>query len=258
MTIYSQHPNRGKVQVLVTYRGPAGVTSSTVTSVDDARGAARIADALNRISTCATVPVSVYDRRNGRPDHYPVEHLAALTDESARASLLEGAHSLWYEQVKVLLHQTLSDLDEATTAVPAPVRSAISAELGAEACGLREARAVFSEGVEPPETGNRRIWDFEDPFAPFDGGLEGLSGEDRARLDRFELDFTDEELNEGVADLRWLLDAALADNLIRPGEKQWAAGAGRSAVVARADAFAAPRAPRHGDRLCCCDWPTWV
>src|SRR5689334_11957682 len=59
VTIYSQHPNRGKVQILATFRGPAGVVSSTITSVEDAALARPIVDALNRISACATVPVSV-------------------------------------------------------------------------------------------------------------------------------------------------------------------------------------------------------
>ena len=71
MTIYSQHPSRGKVQVLATYRGLGGIVSSTVTSVEDATLAAPIVDALNRISTCATVPVSVWDDRGGRFAHYP-------------------------------------------------------------------------------------------------------------------------------------------------------------------------------------------
>ncbi|MGH7510946.1 MAG: hypothetical protein ACREMZ_15980 [Gemmatimonadales bacterium] len=47
MTIYSQHPQRGKVQILASYRGPSGVVSSTVTSVDSATTAAPIVDALN-------------------------------------------------------------------------------------------------------------------------------------------------------------------------------------------------------------------
>ncbi|MEV6608767.1 hypothetical protein [Kutzneria sp. NPDC051319] len=38
-------------------RGPAGVVSATVTSVDELKLAVPIVDALNRISACATVPV---------------------------------------------------------------------------------------------------------------------------------------------------------------------------------------------------------
>lgn len=207
MTIYSQHPNRGKVQILATYRGPVGVMSSTVASVDDAALAGPIVDALNRISACATVPVSVYDTRGDRFEHYPAEHLAALTDQSARADLLDGAHSLWYEQVKVLLHQALADLDDATAVVPAPVRTAITEELEAEAHGLRDALAEYSEGIEPPETEDRRDWDFGAPFVAFAGGEDGLSREDRDRLNRLERGITNKRLMTGAADLRLLLDA---------------------------------------------------
>lgn len=207
VTIYSQHPNRGKVQVLATYRGPAGVVSSTVTSVDDAALAAPIVDALNRISACVTVPISVYDTRSGRFEHYPAEHLVALTDRNARVDLLNGAHSLWYEHVKFLLHQALTDLDDVTTVLPAPIRAAISAELEAEERGLREGLAEYSEGIEPPEAENRRTWDFRAPFVTFDGGLDGLGSDDRDRLNRLERDIATEQLGKGVADLRLLLEA---------------------------------------------------
>ncbi|MFC0548444.1 hypothetical protein [Kutzneria chonburiensis] len=86
MTIYSRHASRGKVQILATYRGPGGVVSSTVTSVDNMALAAPIVDALNRISSYATVPVSMYDERGERLAHYPTTHLAALTDRNARGS----------------------------------------------------------------------------------------------------------------------------------------------------------------------------
>ncbi|MGQ0718844.1 MAG: hypothetical protein ACT4NP_16340 [Pseudonocardiales bacterium] len=207
MTIYSQHPNRGKVQILATYRGPVGVMSSTVTSVDDAELAEPIVDALNRISACATVPVSVWDIRDDRIDRYPREQLAALIDRSARAALLDGAHSLWYEHVKLLLHRALTDLDDAMAVVPVPVRTAISAELEAEARGLRDALAEYSEGISPPETENRRNWDFENPFVAFEGGMDGLSDDDRDRLNRLEKGITNEELRRGVDNLRLLLDA---------------------------------------------------
>ncbi|WP_252991193.1 hypothetical protein [Streptomyces viridosporus] len=85
MTIYSQHANRGKTQVLATYQGLDGVGSKTVTSLGDPSLAIPIVDALNRISALATVPVSVHDRRGQRADYYPRKHLAALTEAAARA-----------------------------------------------------------------------------------------------------------------------------------------------------------------------------
>jgi hypothetical protein len=78
--------------------------------------------------------------------------------------LLEGAHSLWYEQAMVLLHQALADLDIAVAVAPEPVRTAIIAELEAEARGLRDELADYREGVEPPEPEKRRGWDFEFQF----------------------------------------------------------------------------------------------
>ncbi|WP_258907792.1 hypothetical protein [Actinokineospora sp. UTMC 2448] len=207
MTIYSQHPNRGKIQILATYRGPNGVDSTTVTSVDNAALAAPIVEALNQISACATVPVSVHDTRDNRIRNYPSEHLNALTDRGARADLLVGAHSLWYEHVKVLLHEGLTDLDAALAEVPGPVRIAVTAELEAEARGLREALAEYSEGVEPPEAVNRRCWDFGAPFVAFGGGVDGLGTEDRGFLDRAEEGLTAQELGNAAADLRLLLDA---------------------------------------------------
>src|SRR5882762_10364699 len=81
----------GKVQILATYRGTTGVVSSTVTSVGDIALAGPIVDALNRISACATVPVSVHDMRARRVTSYPADHFAALTDRSARPDLLSGA-----------------------------------------------------------------------------------------------------------------------------------------------------------------------
>jgi hypothetical protein len=207
MTIYSQHPSRGKVQILATYRRPGGVTSSTVTSVDSVALAAPIVGALNRVAACATVPVSVYDRRDDRFDHYPRTHLAALTDQGARADLLTGTHSLWYEHAMLLLHAALTDLDDAMADVPAPVRTAIAAELAAEASGLRDALAEYSEGTPLPETEDQRCWDFGAPFVAFDGGMEALSGEHRDGLNRHEHGATAEERGKVVADLRLLVEA---------------------------------------------------
>jgi hypothetical protein len=209
VTVYSHHPSRGKVQILATYRGPVGVMSLTITSVDDVALAAPIVDALNWISACATVPVSVYDTRDDQVEHYPAEHLTALTDRSARAGLLTGAHSLWYAHVKMILYRALINLDDAIAVVPAPVQTAIAAELEAEARGLRDALADYYDGIAPPETEHRRLWDFEAPFVVFGGEVDGdaLSRKDRDRLDRLEWGITRERLSEGVADLRLLLDA---------------------------------------------------
>jgi hypothetical protein len=109
-----------------------------VTSVDDTAAAAAIVDALNRISASATVPVSIHDERSYRSSHYyPSEHLAALTDPSSRSELLagKGEHGLWYEYAMVMLHRALGDLDTAIMSMPAPVRTAITAELETEARG---------------------------------------------------------------------------------------------------------------------------
>lgn len=183
MTIYSQHANRGKVQILATYHRPAGVMSSTVTSVDEAALAGPIVDTLNRISACATVPVSVWDERGRRFKRYPTDHLAALTDRDARQRLVEGTHSLWYEQAMLLLHRALADLDIAVAAVPAPVRTAISAELEAEARGLRDELADHTDRPEPAE---RRVWDFESPFVVLGESVSGLRQQDRDKLNDLE------------------------------------------------------------------------
>ena len=209
MTIYSQHANRGKVQILATYHGPAGVMSSTVTSVDDTALATPIVDALNRISACATVPVSVWDERGRHFGSYPMDHLAALTDRNARPGLIEGTHSLWYEQAMMLLHRALADLDAAGAAVPAPVRTAISAELEAEARGLRDELAEYTEGVEPQEPEKRRVWDFQSPFVVFDESVSGLDKQDRDNLNNLEQGLAQARLERAIADLRLLLDAYL-------------------------------------------------
>lgn len=207
MTIYSHHASRGKVQILATYRSPAGVMSSTVTSVEDTALAAPIVDALNWISACATVPVSVYDTREDKFEHYPAVHLTALTDRSARDSLLTGAHSLWYEHIKVVLHEALINLDDATANAPAPVRNAIAAELEAEARRLREALADYHDGITPPEDESQRLWTFNAPFVIPGAEAEGLGGKDRERLNQLEWGITKERLSQAVADLRLLLDA---------------------------------------------------
>lgn len=207
MAIYSQHANRGKTQILATYQGPDGVVSKTVTSLGDSRPAAPIVDALNRISAFATVPVSVHDRREQRADYYPRRHLAALTDTAARADLLSGAHSLWYEYVSLRLHQALADLENALVAVPDMVSRAIHSELEVEESELRAAIDDFSGTSSGPETENERHWEFGHPFVKYDDGMDTLSDETREQLDRREAGFTREEREKAVADLRVLVTA---------------------------------------------------
>lgn len=207
MTIYSQHASRGKTQILATYQGSRGVTSSTVTSVGDPIPAEPIVDALNRISALATVPLSVHDERADRVGYYPRTHLTALTDQPARADLLAGTHGLWYECICLLLHQALADLDDATATAPEPIRVAITAELETEARELNQALAEFSDAIPVPETDNRRCWDFGAPFVAYDGGMDALSGEVRQQLDRLEEDATTKERKQAIADLRILVTA---------------------------------------------------
>jgi hypothetical protein len=204
MTIYSQHANRGKIQILATYNGDAGITSSTVTSVDDDKAAAAIVDALNRISASATMPVSIHDERPDRPSYYPSGHLAALTDPSYRDDLLtgKGEHGLWYEYAMLMLHRALGDLDTAMASMPAPVQTAITAELEAEACGLRVGLAIFGEGSSGEESD--RQWDFGDPFVQYDGGIAELGSEMRERLDRLEEDLPESQHAQAAEDLRLL------------------------------------------------------
>ncbi|GGX08640.1 hypothetical protein [Streptomyces noursei] len=207
MTIYSQHANRGKAQILATYQGPDGVVSKTVTSLGDSRLAVPIVDALNRISAFATVPVSVHDRRERRVDYYPHKHLAALTDAAARAALLTGAHSLWYEYVCLRLHQALADLESALVDLPDTVSRAIRAELEVEEHELRAALADFSGTCSEDEPDIERHWEFGHPFVKYDDGMDTLSGETREQLDRREAGFTPEEREKAAADLRVLVTA---------------------------------------------------
>ncbi|MFJ5119648.1 hypothetical protein [Kitasatospora sp. NPDC088548] len=207
MTIYSQHANRGKTQILATYQGPGGVMSSTVTSLSAPALAAPIVEALNRISALVTVPVSVRDHRDRGVNRYPRTHLAALTNRDSRADLLSGSHSLWYEYICLQLHQALADLDDALAVVPPPVLTAIDAELATEARGLRDALAEYSEAIPVPASESRRDWEFGYPFVAYDGGMQVLSREVRERLDRLETDISSKERKQAVANLRVLVTA---------------------------------------------------
>ncbi|WP_328743172.1 hypothetical protein OG436_34255 [Streptomyces caniferus] len=207
MTVYSQHANRGKNQILATYQGPDGVVSKTVTSLGDSRLTVPIVDALNRISAFATVPVSVHDCREQRVDYYPRKHLAALTDATARADLLCGAHSLWYEYVCLRLHQALADLDNALLIVPDTVSRAIRSELELEEAELGAALDDFSGTSSVPDMENARHWEFGHPFVKYDDGMDTLSDETREQLDRCEAGFTTEERENAVAGLRVLVTA---------------------------------------------------
>jgi hypothetical protein len=200
VTIYSQHSNRGKVQVLATYHTPAGLTSSTVTSVNDTATATPIVDALNRISACATIALSAFDRKFRR---YPADHLDALIDPNARPALLQGTHSLWYEYVKVLLHQGLLDLDEATGNLPAPIRTAVTAELITEG---QQLHARYSDN-DVDDGDPRRLWDFGHPATLFGGGMEQLTDDYRERLNKSEKGYTAEHLRLAVESLRVLAEA---------------------------------------------------
>ncbi|MGA4838843.1 hypothetical protein [Streptomyces sp. G45] len=207
MTIYSQHANRGKNQILATYQGPDGVASKTVTSLGDSRLSTPIVDALNRISAFITVPVSIHDRRGRRVGYYPRKHLAALTDTAARGELLKGAHSLWYEYVCLRLHQALADLDSALLAVPDTVSRAIRSELELEERDLRAALDDFSGTSLGDEPEPERHWDFGHPFVKFDDGMDTLSDRTRAQLDSREDGYSPEDREKAVADLRVLVTA---------------------------------------------------
>lgn len=207
MTIYSQHASRGKSQVLATFQGPDGVVSKTVTSLSEPGLAAPIVDALNRISAYATVPVSIHDLREPGVECYPRDHLAALTDADARAELLSGSHSLWYEYVCLRLHFALADLESALATVPDTVSRAIRSELEVE---RRELAAALDDdsgtpAEEDPEP--ERHWEFGHPFVKDDEGTDTLSDETRERLDRREAGFTEDERERAVAYLRVLVTA---------------------------------------------------
>ncbi|WP_089106461.1 hypothetical protein [Streptomyces hyaluromycini] len=207
MTVYSQHANRGKTQILATYQGSDGVVSKTVTSLSDARLAAPIVDVLNRISAFATVPVSIHDSRERPGGYYPSKHVAALTDDAARADLLNGAHSLWYEYVCLRLHQALADLESHLVALPDTVSRAIRSELELEERDLRAGLADFTGTSSGDEPEVERHWEFGHPFVKHDDGLRTLSNETREQLDRREGGLAAKEQAEAVSHLRVLVTA---------------------------------------------------
>lgn len=213
MTIYSAHPSRGKTQILASYRTPDDHTTSvTVTSCDDPTLACTIVDALNRISACATLPLCIYDRRDHALNDYPTGHLDTLSDPTARAGLLDGTHSLWYELVMFELHAAFTDLDQALHDAPAPVQLAITKELQIEARDLRAELLLYSENVEPA-TPVQRSWQHSFPFIAYDGGMSQLDTSTRESLDRLEADAASASLAKGVDGLRALLRAyQLTDN----------------------------------------------
>jgi hypothetical protein len=206
MTIYSQHANRGKVQILATYRSPSGLTSTTVTSVDAAETAEPVVNALNRISACATAPLSAWDRRGGKFSSHPVEHLQALPDPDQRARLRRDAHSLWYAYVTVLLHHALDDLDEAAAGLPAPVRTALAAEVRIEGEQMTAEWHRNSDNVVPAD-GIQRVWDLHSPTVLFDGGMPELADEIREQLDEAEEELSEAELRTAMEQMRLLADA---------------------------------------------------
>jgi hypothetical protein len=214
VTIYATHSSRGKTQILATYRTPEeATTSSTITSLDDPALAQTIADALNRVSACATTPLCVYDRRDDRFGHYPTGHLAALTKPDTRAMLLTGYYSLWYELVTFELHGALTDLDHALDDAPDPVKLAITQELAAEARDLNAELLHFTDNVTPA-VAVQRAWSHDYPFIAFDGGMNKLATSTRKLLDHLENDATDTALEQSIDGLRLLLTVArLTDDL---------------------------------------------
>ncbi|MCG3749768.1 hypothetical protein [Amycolatopsis sp. Poz14] len=207
MTIYSQHANRGKVQILATHHGPVGVVSSTVTSVDDTALAARIVDALNRISAYSTVPVSLPDERDNRYAGYPTDHLRVLPDQNSWSDLRDGTHSLWYEQAMTLLHRALHDLITVVANAPAPVKTAIIAELETEARRIREEFTEDNDQLKPAESFMRIFRNSRIALVVFDKFDSGLDQQGREALNELEEGLNQAQREQAVADLRLLLDA---------------------------------------------------
>jgi hypothetical protein len=86
--------------------------------------------------------------------------------------------------------------------MPAPVRTAITAELEAEARSLRVGLREYEEGSSEEETD--RQWDFEEPFVLFDGWMAELSSSIRQRIDRLEIHLAVHHLAQAAENLRLL------------------------------------------------------
>jgi hypothetical protein len=159
-----------------------------------------------RISACATLPLCVYDRRDDGFGHYSTGHLAALTDPAARAGLLTGYQSVWYELVTFELHAALTDLDHATSDAPDPVKLAITQELAAEARDLNAQLLDYSGNVTP-SAAIQRAWSHDFTFIAYDGGMTELTTSTRELLDRLENDASGAALANAIDGLRLLLTA---------------------------------------------------
>lgn len=201
MTIYSQHPSRGRHQILATYQSvEGGLVSSTVTSVDSPDMASDIADALNRISACLTVPAGLTMPGNGLTFQYPMQDLlTAAADRSRRGDLLIGAHSLWFETVKLLLHEALTDLDQACETAPPPVGLAVQTELATE---IDQLRSELGLGTDDLDGEPSRCWRPGLPTILFDGGVSDLRAAVRERMDNDDLELSIEDLEQAVSDMR--------------------------------------------------------
>lgn len=205
VTIYSQHPSRGKIQILATYLTPQCLTSATVTSVNEPAHAAAIVDILNRISACATAPTTLYDGGSSRYTRFPADHLTAVAQPQLRPALLSGGHSLWYEIVKILLHQALADLDAALVLVPEPVRKAVLDELETEARGLH-ASAVRGGRTTSHNEPSKRLWDDSRPLISYDNALRELDDSMIERIYELESHANSGSLDQIADDLRLLYE----------------------------------------------------
>jgi hypothetical protein len=208
MTIYSMYQSRNNIQVLATYSAESGMHSEVVARFESASKAKMIVDGLNRASVCATLPVSVWDCRNGSFQMYPSDHLRAMADPSRRNDLLSGAHSLWYEFMKLHLHQALTDIDTALEGEPESTRAALEEELATETSQLHGALAEF-EGDPIAGFELQRGWDFNRPTIPYDGGLYELGASIREAMDRAELEDIGEDLQDSIENLRLLFKVHL-------------------------------------------------
>jgi hypothetical protein len=68
----------------------------------------------------------------------------------------------------------------------------------------------FEEGSSEDDAGPERLWDFEGPFVPFEGGMDELSTGTREGLDRAEEGLSTEQLEQAVTDLKLLSNAYMS------------------------------------------------